>query len=114
MLEILKEYVEVGDRMLMVGGGSKSRLWRQIFADVYGMNISVPTIGQDAGSLGAAALAAAGAGIWKDPTEVCSHIVCGDEASPDQESVARYGSILPIYEKLLEVSSYTGDFFEKI
>ncbi len=35
VLEVLRRFVPLSPEMLMVGGGSKSALWRQIFADVY-------------------------------------------------------------------------------
>jgi len=42
----------------LVGGGSKSRLWRQIIADAFGMRVAVPSEPESAG-LGAALQAAA-------------------------------------------------------
>ena len=65
VLEVLRKFVPLAAAMLMVGGGSRSVLWRQIFADVYGMECVKTNVDQEAGSLGAAALAAVGAGIWK-------------------------------------------------
>src|SRR5208337_3671883 len=39
VLGILRGFTELDDEMLMVGGGSRSALWRRIFADVYGMRV---------------------------------------------------------------------------
>ena len=66
VLAVLRRFVPLGEEMLMVGGGSRSPLWRQIFADVYGMDIVKTNIDQEAASLGAAAVAAVGCGLWKD------------------------------------------------
>ena len=66
VLEILRRFVPLSGEMLMVGGGGKSALWRQIFADVYEMEVVKTNIDQEAGTLGAAAVAAVGAGLWKD------------------------------------------------
>ena len=52
--------------MIICGGGAKSDLWMQIFADIYHKKIVVTNVDQDAASLGAAAIAARGAGFWKD------------------------------------------------
>ena len=52
--------------MIICGGGAKSDLWMQIFADIYHKKIVVINVDQDAASLGAAAIAARGAGIWQD------------------------------------------------
>ncbi len=64
VLEVLRRFVPLAPEMLMVGGGSKSALWRQIFADVYRMDCVKTNVDQEAGSLGAAAVAAVGAGLW--------------------------------------------------
>ena len=65
VLEVLRRMVPLAPEMLMVGGGSRSPLWRQIFADVYGMDCVKTSVDQDAASLGAAAVAAVGAGLWR-------------------------------------------------
>ena len=57
-LDILLTHVKTSDKMLICGGGSKSALWRKIFADIYNMPILKTNIDQNAASLGAAALAA--------------------------------------------------------
>jgi xylulokinase len=54
VLEIFKGLTTLSGEMTMVGGGSRSPLWLQIFADVYGMDVVKTNIDQDAGSLGAA------------------------------------------------------------
>ena len=54
------------DEMVVVGGGSRSPLWRQIFADALEIEIVKTNVGQEAGSLGAAAVAAVACGLWRD------------------------------------------------
>jgi len=66
MLHRFAEKVSLADAMPFVGGGSKSALWRQIFANVYGKTVIKTNIGQNATSLGAAAIAARGCGLWQD------------------------------------------------
>ena len=65
VLEVLRGFVPLAPEMLMVGGGSRSPLWRQIFADVFGMDCVKTSVDQEAASLGAAAVAAVGSGLWK-------------------------------------------------
>ncbi len=69
-LDILLGYGDIREKaaagMLIAGGGSKSPLWRRIFADAYRMPVLKSNIDQDAASLGAAALAFVGVGLWKD------------------------------------------------
>ena len=66
VLDELKGLTRIADEMTVVGGSSRSKQWRQIFADVYQMEIVKTNIDQQAAALGAAALAAVGAGIWSD------------------------------------------------
>jgi xylulokinase len=65
-LDVLHKYCQIQDEILFVGGGSKSKLFLQIFADVYNTVILKTNINQDAGALGAAAIAAVGCNLWKD------------------------------------------------
>ncbi len=65
-LQILRGYCPDVDQMLIVGGGSKSAYWRQMFADVFQTEMIKTDVGQDCASLGAAALVAYGLGYWSD------------------------------------------------
>jgi len=65
-LDGLRKYVTIDNEILICGGGSKSKLWRQIFADIFNIRIVKTNIDQDAASLGAAAIAATACGIWQD------------------------------------------------
>ena len=55
---VLKHYCSLPSHMLIVGGGAKSSLWMQIFADVLGEKVLTSCVGQDCATLGAAALCA--------------------------------------------------------
>ena len=62
--------------LLMVGGGAKSAFWRQMFADIFNMKMVKTSVDQNAASLGAAALAAYGLGLWSDysPIDKAHHL----------------------------------------
>lgn len=98
-LDILSGQVPLSDTMLLCGGGSRSTLWRQIFADVYHMPIVKTNIDQNAASLGAAALAANACGLWNgyDAIPACHW----QEAIsiPDEATAAFYERLLPIYKE---------------
>jgi xylulokinase len=69
ILDVLRERHPI-ERMRIIGGGSNSRIWKQIIADICSISLaglSVPA--DDAGSLGIAAAAGAGAGLFKDVAE---------------------------------------------
>lgn len=65
-LTVIEPIIETTQAMIICGGGAKSDLWMQIFADVYHQKTVVTNVEQDAATLGAAAIAARGAGFWKD------------------------------------------------
>jgi xylulokinase len=57
-------------RVRVSGGGSRSRFWRQMMADVFGTEIVEVNITQGA-AYGAALLAGVGAGVYRDIWEAC-------------------------------------------
>lgn len=98
VLGILRGFTRLDDEMLMVGGGSRSALWRRIFADVYGMRVLKTNVDQDAGSLGAAAVAAVGAGLWKDFSRIDSIHEVEAVEEPVPANAAAYSEIMKAFE----------------
>jgi len=98
----------------MVGGGSKSALWRQIFADAYGMRIVKTNIDQEAASLGAAAVAAVGTGIWKnfDPVDAIHRVASVEK--PIEKNAAVYRKLMPAFEHLRTSQAALGDLLRTI
>ncbi len=113
-LDILRKYVIVGEKMLMVGGGSKSYVWRQIFANVYGMPIITTNAGEDAGSFGAAIVAAIGAGIWPNFKKVKALTDNKDLIKPSANLIEFYNKLIPMYRELLDMSSRIGEILKGI
>jgi xylulokinase len=97
-LDALRRLAPVSGEMLVVGGGSRSRLWRQIFADAFNMPILKTSVDQSAAALGAAVLAAVGAGLWLD-FEIIDRIHTVEEVLyPSAENAALYERILPLFK----------------
>ena len=109
VFEILKGFTPVEDTMLLVGGGSKSRLWRQIFADVFAMKMLKTNIDQDAGSLGAAAVAAVGTGLWDGFGRIDEVHSVLETAEPDAERSEIYRKLRPAFEYLRETQAELGE-----
>jgi xylulokinase len=105
--------VPMGDEVLVAGGGSRSRLWRQIYADVYKMRIIKTNIDQQAAALGAAAAAAVGTGIWTDFERIEEIHQVMDVTEPDPSNVAVYEKIMPEFmlagKYLSELNDYQED-----
>lgn len=73
-LSVLEEMGVRPDNMLACGGGARSDLWRQMMADVYGMNVS--TVDSKEGpALGVAILAMVGAGLYETVEEACQKVI---------------------------------------
>ena len=85
-LDVLRKYCQIENEILFVGGGSKSKLYLQIFADVYNTKILKTNIDQDAGALGAAAIAAVGCGLWQDFNKIDEIHNAVEIVEPDSEN----------------------------
>ena len=67
VIEVFGRFGHEVKELIMVGGGAKSRTWRQIMSDVTNKTVKTPSL-QETGTLGAATLAGVGAAILKDFT----------------------------------------------
>jgi xylulokinase len=109
VLDELRRLCPIGNEMVAVGGGSKSRLWRQIFADALGIQVVKTNVGQEAGSLGAAAVAAVGAGLWDDFSRIDAVHQTEAVAQPNPPAVAVYEKLLPVFRQACQTQSDLGD-----
>jgi len=112
-LDDMESYIPLSDDMLIVGGGGKSRFWRSLFADIYNKTILETNIGQDAGSLGAATVAAVGIGLWRDFSFVQSLHVVKSRIEPVMENHEKYEIILGLFKRIAEVQAGIGDMIEQ-
>ncbi|WP_312502192.1 xylulokinase [Lacrimispora sp.] len=101
-LDILLTQTSINGEMLICGGGSKSAVWRQIFADVYNLPVLKTNIDQNAASLGAAALAANGCGLWEGYDLITEIHQTEDILLPDKEANELYERLLVVYRKWTE------------
>lgn len=113
-LDELRGLTEIEDEITAVGGGSKSELWRQIYADVYKVNIIKTNIDEQAAALGSAALAAVGTGIWEDFSTIDKIHKTQSVNKPRGEENQRYEKLLPVYKTLSNHLSEIGDMLTKI
>lgn len=106
----LTQKVQTSDEILFCGGGSKSKFWMQMFADVFNRNIVKTNIDQDAASLGAAAIAAKAVGIWKDYKQIPSLHHIENISKPDAERAAQYARLQSVFVHICDVLSDLGDY----
>ena len=101
VLERFRTMTAIAAPLTLVGGGAKPALWRQIYADVYGLPVTVNPIGQQCAALGAAVLAGIGAGIWSDFDVIDRLSAVGAETtSPRPETSAAYAAAHRRFESL--------------
>lgn len=112
-MDILDGNVKLSDKMLIVGGGGKSRYWRTLFADIYDKAILETNIGEDAGSLGAAVVAGVAAGLWQwDKVKSIHHHK--ELIKPNPETRDIYSKILPVFNKISDIQSDIGDMLQAL
>ncbi len=101
-LDVLATQTSISSDMLIVGGGGKSAMWRQLFASVYNKNITRIAVGQDAGALGAAALGAVSVGMWDGFERLRSVCRVVSSIAPIPADNAKYEAMLPVFKELAE------------
>ena len=109
MLDALRQLGEVGQEMVVVGGGSRSRLWRQILADALEIDVLKTNVGQEAGSLGAAAVAAVACGLWPDFRRIDQVHQLESTARSDPAGVAVYRQLLPLFDQARAAQARLGE-----
>lgn len=112
ILEILRKYIDI-DEILVIGGGAKGLLWRQMMADIYNARIKVPRLLEEATSMGAAVTGGVGVGLFKDFDAIDDFLEIQDMNIPNPEAVEAYkpvkevfnlcyDSLLDVYERMAE------------
>ena len=104
----LLAFEEMGDRIDVVdaiGGGARSDVWLQVFADVWGKTVRRRSLVDEANSLGAAVVAGVGVGLFDD-FEVASQLSRVEKTfQPDpgraRRYETRYQQFLDAYERLV-------------
>ena len=88
-VEVLKERGVRFERAMVTNGGSKSTLWKQIHADVLGVELH-PVIDHPGASLGAAVIAGVGVSVVDSLESISDYVHLGPTVTPDPEKVRLY------------------------
>jgi xylulokinase len=99
-LELMRESGATFQEVRAIGGGARSKLWRQMQADVF--NAPVVTLGPVSGpAYGAAIMAAVGAGWSRSIPEAADRWLCvQDTVRPDDQRVKAYDALYAQYKAL--------------
>jgi L-xylulokinase len=98
----------------LTGGGSRSKVWTQIFADAIQLPMEVPA-GTEIGARGAAMSAGIGAGAYKDHADAVAQAVKLDRRQePNPEATPFYLARYAEYKRLLEAMRGPWDHLIKL
>jgi xylulokinase len=82
------------------GGGARSRVWRQIQADVYGREVEI-VAAEEGAAFGAAILAGVGAKAWSSVGASAGAVVrVAERISPDTKSIATMNAAYAAYRRV--------------
>lgn len=99
-MAVLEEMNISVNNMAICGGGSKSVLWRQMLADVYGCPVKT-IASKESPALGVALLAAVGAGIYDSVAHACTGVIeYGDAQQPNKSNVEEYAKFYALYKEI--------------
>jgi xylulokinase len=99
-LAIIKSLGVPVTEIVASGGGSKSQLWRQIQADVFGQDVVTINAEQGPG-YGVALLAAVGAGAFKNIEQACDATIFPVKTTKLDKTAAKvYDRGFPLYQQL--------------
>ena len=113
-LNNLREKVDIADGILFCGGGSKSAFWMQMFADVFDLPIEKNGIEQDAASLGAAAIAARGIGLWNDYVPLKTLQATQHRYLPEPSAAEKYAKLFPAFVYVNETAAEIGERMQAV
>ena len=102
-IEVFKELGIEPKELMLTGGGSRSDFWNQIYADVLGITC-VRNVIEESTSLGAAILAASGAGIFPDIAKAAENLCKIDKKWISNDD--RHASYEKIYHFSYEMYEY--------
>jgi xylulokinase len=103
------------EEIRIIGGGSKSPLWRQIVCDVIGLEVLKPEV--DDASYGAALIGGVGVGVFRDERDAIRKCVkIASRNQPNMQNHEKYQALFNIYKesqkRLAEINHQLHRFSE--
>jgi xylulokinase len=99
ILEALQALEVQPNRLLLIGGGARSAVWRQILADVLDLPVWLPALTTEATALGAVVAGGVGVGLFED-FNVVDRLVSPREAEhPEPVRHQQYAVLLDLFRQ---------------
>jgi L-xylulokinase len=90
------------DSARISGGGAKSELWVQMFADILGLPMEVSAV-DELGTLGSAICAGLGSGLFSDSKEAAERFISIKKIYyPNEEITSFYNKKYSLYKKIID------------
>lgn len=83
-LEALAEFVPI-EEMVLIGGGARNELWREILASVFNHSLKIPAAVAAGNSMGAAVIGGVATGIYKDFEVVADFLEFNNQQKPNSK-----------------------------
>jgi xylulokinase len=100
--EAMREQGVAPERVRIIGGGAKSRVWRQIFADILEKPIDRLNFIDEATSIGAAIAGGVGTGMFRNLQEGARFVEVEEETTPENSHVDVYRYQYDLFQKAYE------------
>jgi len=102
-LQVLKNFTDNMEDIVIIGGGAKSALWSQIVSDVFGLEVKRPANAES--SFGGALLVGVGVGVFNDEEEAAQKCVRMKKVyKPNPQNHQKYMELFGIYKKVVAAS----------
>jgi len=98
ILDIFRNQLPI-EEIVVIGGGAKGAVWRQIMADVYGADVVTPDYLEEATSIGAAIIGGVGAGIFPGFEVVDQFLHEESRVRPNVQNAAVYARAKELFER---------------
>ena len=113
-LDILRRYADTGESVMIYGGGAKSKVWKQIFADIFECAIEGAKISQSTAALGAVVLAGVGTGIFENFDVVKKFSEAADRYEPNPMNISEYRKYYELFIKSTDYFAEYGDILYEL
>ncbi len=88
------------EKVYASGGGSASKLWLQMQADIFDLPVYTMSHASEGGAYGAIMVAGVGAGVWTNLEEAASIVQAETETLPNRENQKAYQDAFECYAQL--------------
>jgi len=98
ILAIFRREIDI-ESMIVVGGGAKGAVWRQMMADIYNIEVRKPKYLEEATSMGAAVIAGIGAGVFEGFDVIDRFVEIEAVHNPIEENRQKYLPMMAVFDE---------------